>query len=254
MGLVTTSVAEQAATALRTAIVTGELEPGQRYTADYLAQRYGVSRTPVREALVRLNEAGFVLMEPKVGFRVIERNVRDVQDLFQMRLFLEIPAAYRAAHPRARIDIKKLRADLNAMDEIAQARAAEAAEATELDRRYVEVDTSFHERILRASGNQRLADVARDLRDNLTALGAWRFSQSRRNEDGRLEDGLLALQMEHKALLQAIEDREPGAAAQAMYTHLVTAGNLFMTKLEEDDDETFDRDWYAGVAVPTSDP
>jgi DNA-binding GntR family transcriptional regulator len=256
MSIVTASVAEQAVTAVRHAIVTGELKAGHRYTADFLAHKYGVSRTPVREALVRLSEAGFVIVEPKVGFRVIERNVRDVQDLFQMRLRLEVPAAYQAAHPRGLIDIERLREDFEAMRVIARsqaeawAEAPSAPESQDLDLQYVDVDTRFHERILEASGNKRLVLEVRKLRHNITALGAWRLSQSRQDANGNLEKGLLAMEREHEALLDAMDRRDQPGAAQAMYSHLVQTGDLLMTVLEKADEERYDRDWYAGVFVP----
>ena len=256
MSIVTASVAEQAVTAVRDAIVTGELKAGHRYTADYLADKYGVSRTPVREALVRLSEAGFIIVEPKVGFRVIARTVREVQDLFQMRLRLEVPAAYQAARMRGLIDIERLREDFEAMRAIAKlqveawAEAPSGPESQELDLQFVEVDTRFHERILEASGNKRLVLEVRKLRQNTTALGAWRLSQSRQDTDGCLETGLREMEHEHGALLDALERQNPPAAAQAMYSHLVRTGDLLMTVLEKDDEERYDREWFAGVAVP----
>jgi DNA-binding GntR family transcriptional regulator len=252
MGLVTASVAEQALEVLRRAIWTGVLKAGQRYSADELAKQYGVSRTPVREALVRLSEAGFVTVEPKVGFRVVKRNARQVQELFQMRLMLEVPAAYCAA--LADVNIEKLRQEFEAMDEIARSWSKEPVEgrahdrrepgSQELDLRYVDVDTRFHECILAATGNNRLVLEVRKLRHNITALGAWRLSKSRR------ENGLLGMQEEHKAMLDAMEERDPPAAAHAMYAHLVTTGDLLMKELEREGEGGFDREWYTGVVVP----
>jgi DNA-binding GntR family transcriptional regulator len=252
--LVTASVAEQAVKALRTAIVRGDLKAGRRYTTDDLAQKYGVSRTPVREALVRLSEAGFVAVEPKVGFRVIKPSVRDVQQLFQMRLMLEVPAAYHAAGHKTPIDMEALEGEFLAMDKIAKARAEAPAsnddESRELDLRYVEVDTHFHELILEASGNRRLALEVRKLRHNTSALGVWRLSESRRDKNGRLEKGLLKMQKEHKALLDAMKRGDQAGAARAMYDHLLETGTLLMEELEKDDEGTFDRDWSDGVVVP----
>jgi DNA-binding GntR family transcriptional regulator len=254
VALVTASVAEQAVEALRNAIVRGELKAGKRYTTDDLAQAYGVSRTPVREALVRLSEAGFVAVEPKVGFRVIKPSVRDVQQLFQMRLMLEVPATYHAARQNTPIDLEALEGEFRAMDEIAKARAeapaSSDAESRELDLRYVDVDTRFHERILEASGNGRLVLEVRKLRHNTSALGVWRLSESRRDQEGRLEKGLLAMQKEHKALLDAMKEHDQVGAAHAMYAHLLKTGTLLMEELEKDDEGTFDRGWFEGVAVP----
>jgi len=254
--LLTASVADQAFAQLRRAIMTGELAAGERYSVERIADLLDlqVSRTPVREALVRLSEAGFVTVEPKRGFRVIKRNVHDIEELFQIRLMLEVPAAYRAAHKDAVVNIEKLSAEFNAMDEIAQSSPEEELEASpsdtpmpsshELDLKFVDGDTRFHERILKGAGNKRLVLDVRKLRFSITALGAWRLSQSRRG-------GLRRVQHEHKTLLNAIEHHDQQAAAQAMYSHLVNTGNDLMLLLEKEGEGTFDRQWFDSVVVPS---
>src|SRR4051794_323207 len=82
---------------VRTAILNGELPPDTFTTADKIAASLGVSRTPVREALLRLEQAGMVRIERTQGVRILPVSPKDLEDSFQLRLMLEVPATYRAA-------------------------------------------------------------------------------------------------------------------------------------------------------------
>ena len=252
--LTTASVADQTVDVLEHAIVTGQLEPGERYTAEGIASLLDlqVSRTPVREALLRLSEAGYVVVEPKRGFRVIKRNAHDIEELFQLRLMLEVPATYVAAHPSAMMNLTKLRAEFDVMANIAQfaekrprnnTTEAPDPSSQELDLKFVQADTRFHERILKAAGNKRLVHDVRKLRSGITALGAWRLSQARIG-------GLIQVQREHKALLTAISRHDQAAAATAMYKHLVKTGSELMLQLEREGQGTYNREWFKSVFVP----
>lgn len=83
--------------ALRHALVGGELIPGEVYSAPALAERYGVSATPVREAMQQLAGEGAVEVVPNRGFRVAERSSRDLAELAEVRAMLEVPAIVRLA-------------------------------------------------------------------------------------------------------------------------------------------------------------
>lgn len=253
MSLVTASVAEQTVQLIRDAIMTGTLRPGERYSVDQVAEvlRLGVSRTPVREALVRLSESGMVRVEPNRGYRIIKTDVRRVEELFRLRLVLEVPAAYDAARRANKAVTKKLQAELDAMDQIAS-RAAKGRQALattsaadgesedtslqELDLKFVKRDTTFHELVLSTAGNRELVDIVRNLRHGIAAQGAWRLSKSRTG-------GLSEVSSEHALVLKAVENHDPVAAARAMYKHLTKTGNLMMDQLEKEDCGTYDRRW-----------
>src|SRR5262245_57785709 len=91
------SLADQAVAAIRAAVRDGTLLPGQLYSAYQVAGYLGVSRSPVREALMRLAEAGMVTFERNRGFRIVVPGAADIAEVFQLRLLLEVPAARRAA-------------------------------------------------------------------------------------------------------------------------------------------------------------
>jgi DNA-binding GntR family transcriptional regulator len=250
--LVTASVAEQTVAVLRDAIMRGDLAPGVRYSVEAIAKQLqlGVSRTPVREALVRLSEAGMVKVEPKRGFQIIKRNVHDVEELFQMRLMLEVPATYRAARAVDTTTLRKLRDQFDAMDMIASKRCEMSTRnrsdpsLEELDLEFAKRDAEFHEQILEAAGNKTLVADVRDIRYRITALGAWKLSMSR-------DEGLPEVQEEHKLLLDALESQNPQAAATAMYNHLVKTGETMSQLVEARGQGSFNPEWCVGVVVPT---
>src|SRR5262249_3901930 len=86
------SLRDQVQGALEAALIAGELVPGELYSAPMLGERFGVSATPVREAMLALVNDGFVIAERKRGFRVVEVSETDLDEICQIRLMLEVPA------------------------------------------------------------------------------------------------------------------------------------------------------------------
>ena len=99
------NLTDQAITRLRTAILGGELKPGELYSATQLGEWLGVSRTPIREALQQLATTGLVVVERNKGMRVRSTTLEDLVEVFQVRLMLEVPVARRAAAVRTAADI-----------------------------------------------------------------------------------------------------------------------------------------------------
>src|SRR6476659_6013932 len=88
---------EQAVTAIRAAIDDGRMKPGVKYSVYQLAEALGVSRTPVRDALLRLEEVGLIRFEARQGFRILLPDPGEIAEIFAIRLALELPAVARAA-------------------------------------------------------------------------------------------------------------------------------------------------------------
>ena len=95
------NLTDQAITRLRTAILGGELKPGELYSATQLGNWLGVSRTPIREAVQQLAKTGLVVVERNKGIRVRSTTLEDLIEGFQVRLMLEVPVARQAAAVRA---------------------------------------------------------------------------------------------------------------------------------------------------------
>lgn len=148
------SVRGQILDALRTALVAGELTPGEVYSAPALGDRFGVSATPVREAMQQLATEGAVEVVPNRGFRVIERGARELAELAEIRALIEVPVLLRLARtvPAERW------AELRPLAEETARAAASGCRAA-----YAESDRAFHRAILALAGNEQLVQIAQDL-------------------------------------------------------------------------------------------
>jgi len=220
----TSSLTEQVLESVREAIHSGELKAGELYSVYQLAAQLNVSRTPVREAMLRLAEAGMVRFERSKGFRVLRRDPREIAEIFQLRLLLEVPATRRAARHADEALIIRLKEELAAM------RAAAEAHDEPLFMRH---DRAFHEILLAAGGNRKLVDTVGRLRDSTIMLGASTVDRSR---------SLADIAAEHEPILAAIEARDPGAAAEAMRVHVTHTGELLVIQAAAENGRTADED------------
>jgi DNA-binding GntR family transcriptional regulator len=198
--------------ALRAAIVDGRLEAGERYSVAQLAERFGVSRTPVREALLVLERQGVVRFERNRGVRVLETTAHDLEEVFALRLLLEVPATRRACDMLSDAELAALDRELRAM-----ARLAEEAD----EGAFMAHDKRFHEIILRASGNRRLTAIVSQLRDLVRFRGASTVGRSR---------DLQAILSEHVVILDALRARDAEGAARAMRAHRLETGRLLLAQ------------------------
>lgn len=148
------SVRGQILDALRKALFCGELVPGEVYSGPALGERFGVSATPVREAMQQLALEGAVEVVPNRGFRVASRSPRERAELAEVRALLEVPALLRLARtvPTGRW------CELRPLAEAAVAAAARGDRAA-----YAEADRAFHRAVLGFSGNHQLVAVADEL-------------------------------------------------------------------------------------------
>lgn len=198
--------------ALRTAVITGELAPGTLHSVQTLATQLGVSRTPVREALIKLAQHGMVRFERNRGVRILQTSLHDLEEVFAMRLLLEVPATRRACQLLDAAGRKELRRVYRAME-----RAVEADDEFTLwghDRR-------FHRALLEASGNSRLAEYVDGLRDTVLRRGVSTARSSRTLRD------ILA---EHLDVLEQIEAGDADGAAAAMRAHILHTAQLLIAQ------------------------
>ncbi|MEU3183634.1 GntR family transcriptional regulator [Streptomyces sp. NPDC006923] len=181
------SVRGQVLAALRDALVTGDLAPGEVYSAPALGERFGVSATPVREAMQQLTLEGAVEVVPNRGFRVVERGAGDLAELAEVRALIEVPVMLRLARsvPAERWE------ELRPLAEAAGAAAADGDRAA-----YAECDRAFHRAVLALSGNRHLVMVADDVR--LRSQWPTAGAPAVRRAD------LIADAAEHSALLDAL--------------------------------------------------
>jgi DNA-binding GntR family transcriptional regulator len=163
---------QNVADALRGALITGQMAPGELYSAPKLAQEFGVSPTPVREAMLDLVSEGLVEAVRNKGFRVVRLNPAELDELAEIRRLLEPPIMARVAravpeHPELAERIEQLRPT-------AQQIVETASQQDFLH--YIELDTRFHLDFLALHGNARLVAQVRDLRGRSRLFGLAEMS------------------------------------------------------------------------------
>jgi DNA-binding GntR family transcriptional regulator len=197
-----TSLRETIAERLRGAIITGEMRPGQVYSAAALATQLGVSATPVREAMLTLAQEGMVEVARNKGFRVIELTDTDLDQITYIRRLIEVPAvAEVAAGPR--------HAEAAALRPAAEAivKAADASDLTE----YLRADRAFHLGLLEMSGNEVLVQIVGDLRSRARLYGLRSLTES---------GALTASAAEHAELLDLVLAGDSEGARALMDRHI----------------------------------
>ncbi|MEU2075807.1 GntR family transcriptional regulator [Streptomyces sp. NPDC013489] len=201
------SVRGQILDALRTALVGGELVPGEVYSAPALGERFGVSATPVREAMQRLAVEGAVEVVPNRGFRVTERTPRELAELAEVRALIEVPVMLRLARtvPAGRW------AELRPLAEATSTAAARGDRA-----HYAEADRAFHRAVLSLAGNEQLLAVA----DDLHRRSQWPLISAPVVRHGVL----VADAAEHTALLDALTAQDL-AVVEALVREHFTGSN-----------------------------
>lgn len=201
---------------LREAIIHGRLKPGERLMEIQLAEEMGVSRTPVREAIRKLELEGFVVMVPRKGAYVAGISVKDIVDVFEVRAALEGLAAGLAAE---RITEEEL-------EELERTLVKTSVGSGDDINKIIEGDSSFHEIIYKASRNQRLVQIITHLKEQI-----HRFRMTSLSQPGRTK---LALD-EHKKIVEAISDRNVELAQSLASEHVENAEQSLLNALGEEE-------------------
>ena len=178
---------------LRQAILRGELKPGERLMEIQLANKLGVSRTPIREAIRKLELEGLVLMIPRKGAEVAEITEKNMRDVLEVRKALEELAVQLAC------------------DKITKEEIEEMKKAAEDFKKIAEADVRFHDIIYMATDNQKLIQLLNNLREQM-----YRY----RVEYLKREEAHPQLIAEHAAIIEYISKGEKKAATDIMCKHI----------------------------------
>jgi DNA-binding GntR family transcriptional regulator len=190
---------EEVAELLRERIFSRELTPGSWIDELKLAEAYGISRTPLREALKVLATEGLVTMKVRRGAYVTEVNEKDLTDVYHLLALLESDAASVVAHQATAAQLKELQGLHNELEKAASNRE-----------RFFEINEAFHMRLLEIANNRWRDQMVADLRKVMKL--------NRHNsllKSGRIEESLA----EHGAIMQALAARDAASAAQRMREH-----------------------------------
>lgn len=202
--------------AIRQAIITGTLKPRERLMEIQLAEELGVSRTPIREALRKLEMEGFIVMVPRKGAYVADISFKDIADIFEIRAALEGLAAGLAAERITDEELEEMERLL--------VEKAEAISSSNMEK-LVEVDTKFHEAIYKASRNERLTNIINNLREQIQ-----RFRTKSLSYPGRMKRSL----EEHCSIVEAIQSRDIQQARQVAQEHIENAENIMIEAIKKD--------------------
>lgn len=203
--------------AIREAIINGTLKPRERLMEIQLAEELGVSRTPIREALRKLEIEGFIVMVPRKGAYVADLSFKDIADVFEIRSALEGLAAGLAAE---RITDEELEEMERLLIEKAEAIAANDIE------KLVVVDTKFHDAIYKASRNESLTNIINNLREQIQ-----RFRATTLAYPGRMKESL----DEHRGIVEALQSRDVQLSRKLAGEHIENAENSMIDAIKMDD-------------------
>jgi len=201
----TSSLAESAYRQLKADILTCRLLPGTMLGAPQLAESLEMSRTPVHEALKTLCQEGLLIVEPRVGYRVTPVTVRDIEEIFDLRLLIEAHGAGLAARRAATRDVEILRGQHErAQENVGSGSVDDAAYLESL----MAGNRAFHVSVAAMSGNQRLARIVGGLLDEGQRIYFFYFLAHRPLVDA------------HAPVIDALAARDPNAAREAMAAHI----------------------------------
>lgn len=187
---------------LRNAILNGTLKPGERLMEISLAEQLGVSRTPVREAIRKLEKEKFVEMIPRKGAYVANLTARDILEVLEIRIVLEGFASKLAAERMDEADIAELEDNLKGFNE-----ALEVLDRPEMIRK----DNEFHNKIYSAAKNNKLIEIVQELHDQFQRFRLIFFNEY---------DDYNDLQVWHTKILEAIKSRDGQKAKECAEYHV----------------------------------
>lgn len=209
---------------LREAIINGTLRPSERLMEIQLAEELGVSRTPVREAIRKLELEGFVVMMPRKGAYVAGISFKDIEDVFEVRASLEALASGLAAERITDEELEELERILVRKKEIIADSDLPA---------FVESDTKFHDSLYKCSRNQRLIQMLSNLQDEIQRFRAVSLAFP-----GRMQEAL----EEHRKIVEAVADRNITKAQNAAWEHIEKAENGLLEEIRRTQPEGVDND------------
>jgi len=199
---------------LKDAIVKQDLKPGERLMEIQLADEMGVSRTPVREAIRRLEQEGLVVMMPRKGAYVAGISMKDIHDVYEVRSALEVLAVELAAERITDAELEELGRQV--------VRESEVTEANEINE-LVYIDSSFHEMIYQYARNTRLVHFINVLQEQMQRYRAVSLANV-----GRSRSAL----DEHKEIVDALAAHNGKLAAKLVKEHVANAERAMIASMQ----------------------
>ena len=204
---------------LREAILKGELQPGERLMELQLASKLGVSRTPIREAIRRLEQEGLAVTMPRKGAEVARMTLKDMEDVLEVREALDELAARIAC---AKINDEQLENLKSIRDEFKK--SLDSGDVKKI----AEEDVRFHDAIYEATDNAKLIALTNNIREQM-----YRY----RVEYLKDQNNYPILIAEHDAIVNALEQRDKEMVTAEMHTHVVNQAVAVKAVIQKQDEE-----------------
>lgn len=206
--------------ALKREILMGEMLPGQPLPEVDLANRFHLSRAPVREALIHLAREGLAASSPYGGYVVPEVSIQELKELYEMRLLLEPEAAERAA--------RNSTSQAEQLAEIEGWIAKQEAHPLDLENLgiQIEAEVGIHSSIARMSGNRLLSQMVCEINERFQRHHVWLFKELRKR---KVELPTADRNHTHRKILASLQEGDAAAARDLMYQHISKATQVWLT-------------------------
>lgn len=207
---------EQVYKKLKETILNGNLAPNTRLIEEKIASEIGTSRTPVREAIQKLEKEGLIRKLPKGGFAVSKITEADIEDVFGIRSVLEGYAGYLATLRAKEEDIKSLEDIVKREEECV---------ASKKYNEIIQLNTEFHDKLYRTARSERLYNIINDLRDYI-----YRFRRLIFSFEGMAEVSI----KDHKDMIELMKAKKASRVESLIRKHIIRGKNLIKRKLKKD--------------------
>ncbi|NLS09555.1 GntR family transcriptional regulator [Nesterenkonia sp. MY13] len=189
---------------IRRALLSGQMKPGEIYSANALATQLGISNSPAREAMMSLVDKGLLELVRNRGFRVVELTEQDKLEVYELRMLIEVEAVRRAAQRDLAVDQQQNLREL-------AAKTVEISTHEDVSE-YLELDQTFHANLVGLVGNTRWLNVVNTLRDQSRVNGFYLYLTE--------NNGLEQTAHEHVEIAETVITGEVEKAAELMIRHL----------------------------------
>jgi len=208
------SLKEKAYDKLKELIITGTLEPGELQNEKRLAEALGVSRTPVREALLELSREGMVAFVPGKGIEICKLTKQQVREVFEIRRIIEGYIIKKIATQLTDADTKEIDRNISNQEKMLRKTKRPA---------FIEYDKQFHLYMASKIGNQQIELILDNLRDQMHLIGIRAVE-----DDARMKQVI----EEHRAISSSLKERNPRKAFNALINHLENTEKIIAEKIE----------------------
>lgn len=213
------SLQEQTYQVLKTAILSGELAPGQRLVETQLAKKLQVSRTPIREAIGLLQHENLATIDSNGVVRVATISIEDAVQLYDCRIALEELSVMAACQNATDSQLKELLLMVEQAEKLVNSKPSPLTSFRLLD-----LDYRFHRLLVQSSGNSWLVDLLDQVFDKMQLL---RIQTTKNNPN------VLEIRTEHRRIYEPVQQRNPEAAVQAIKEHLIASKERVIREVQQ---------------------